>query len=79
MDQACYSSRVGGLSGWRLPSLAELGYLYQNREKSEDSAPAHIGLQKYPLVTNGPGQWGHPTLTIQQHITIVFTLAVVGQ
>jgi hypothetical protein len=33
MDQACYSSRVGGLSGWRLPSLAELGYLYQNREK----------------------------------------------
>ncbi len=33
MDQACYYSIVGSLSGWRLPTLAELGYLYQNREK----------------------------------------------
>lgn len=31
MDEACRNSRVGGLSGWRLPSLSELGYLYQNR------------------------------------------------
>lgn len=33
MDQACRNSRVGNLSSWRLPTLSELAYLYQNRTK----------------------------------------------
>ena len=33
MDEACRNSRVGGMSGWRVPDLSELAFLYQNRNQ----------------------------------------------
>lgn len=33
MNNACNDSRVGSMSGWRLPSLSELAYLYQNASR----------------------------------------------
>ena len=59
MQQACENSTVGGLN-WRLPTLSELAYMYQNREVIGNFRDAIYWSSEVSSRSEWTGTAGHP-------------------
>lgn len=54
MYEACEDSRVGGMTGWRLPYLSELAYMFQNRDTIGGFTPGNYWAVDAEWM---PGSW----------------------
>lgn len=59
MEQACENSNVGGLK-WRLPTLSELAYMYQNRERIGNFQNSNYWSSETSYSSEWTGTAGHP-------------------
>lgn len=59
MDEACRNSTVGGMS-WRIPTLSELSYLYQNRDLIGGFRLGNYWSSEASTQSDYTGTPGHP-------------------